>query len=106
MKETMIKYNLQFFAEGEGEEDGAESNDDNTAGATGNGDNTGENVVDTEAFAELISEKDKQIEQLQNDVKMLKKSNADLTVKISAQNKPDKSIGETIVDFCDTRKVK
>lgn len=87
------------------------SNVDNNA-STDNNDNGGTttntetNKTDTEAFAELISEKDKQIEQLQNDVKMLKKSNADLTVKISAQNKPDKSIGEVIVDFCDTRKVK
>ncbi len=87
------------------------SNVDNNAGTDNNDNggtttNTETNQTDTEAFAELISEKDKQIEQLQNDVKMLKKSNADLTVKISAQNKPDKSIGETIVDFCDTRKVK
>ena len=88
-----------------------DSNVDNNA-STDNNDNGGtttnteNNQTDTEAFAELISEKDKQIEQLQNDVKMLKKSNADLTVKISAQNKTDKSIGEVIVDFCDTRKVK
>lgn len=83
--------------------------DVNTNNANSNSTDNSEQVgqeVDTEAFAELISEKDKQIEQLQNDVKMLKKSNADLTVKISAQNKPDKSIGEVIVDFCDTRKVK
>lgn len=77
--------------------------DNNDSGSTNT--NTEANQTDSEAFAELISEKDKQIEQLQNDVKMLKKSNADLTVKISAQNKPDKSIGEVIVDFCDTRKV-
>lgn len=87
------------------------SNVDNNAGTDNNDNggattNTETNQTDTEAFAELISEKDKKIEQLENDVKMLKKSNADLTVKISAQNKPDKSIGETIVDFCDTRKVK
>lgn len=87
------------------------SNVDNNAGTDNNDSgstntNTEANQTDSEAFAELISEKDKQIEQLQNDVKMLKKSNADLTVKISAQNKPDKSIGEVIVDFCDTRKVK
>ncbi len=65
-----------------------------------------EQTVDTEAFAELISEKDKRIEQLEKDVKMLKKNNADLTVKISAQSKPDKTIEQVIVDFCDTRKVK
>lgn len=96
---------------GDTNNENTDSNVDNNAG-TDNNDNGGSttntetNQIDTEAFAELISEKDKQIEQLQNDVKMLKKSNADLTVKISAQNKPDKSIGETIVDFCDTRKVK
>lgn len=85
---------------------GTDNNDSGSASTNTNTNQTGDNQIDTEAFAELISEKDKQIEQLQNDVKMLKKSNADLTVKISAQNKPDKSIGETIVDFCDTRKVK
>lgn len=85
---------------------GTDNNDSGGATSNTNTNQTGDNQIDTEAFAELISEKDKQIEQLQNDVKMLKKSNADLTVKISAQNKPDKSIGETIVDFCDTRKVK
>lgn len=96
---------------GDTNNDDTNSNVDNNAG-TDNNDNgssttdTETNQTDAEAFAELISEKDKKIEQLENDVKMLKKSNADLTVKISAQNKPDKSIGETIVDFCDTRKVK
>lgn len=85
---------------------GTDNNDNGGATTNTSTNQTGDNQIDTEAFAELISEKDKQIEQLQNDVKMLKKSNADLTVKISAQNKPDKSIGETIVDFCDTRKVK
>ena len=83
--------------------------DNNDSGSTNSNTNTNQTVdnqTDVEAFAELISEKDKKIEQLEDDVKVLKKSNADLTVKISAQNKPDKSIGETIVDFCDTRKVK
>ena len=88
----------------DGNVDNNAGTDNNDSGITGS--NTEANQIDSEAFAELISEKDKQIEQLQNDVKMLKKSNADLTVKISAQNKPDKSIGEVIVDFCDTRKVK
>lgn len=74
--------------------------------STSNSEQTGQEEVDKEAFAELISEKDKRIEQLENDVKMLKKSNADLTVKISANNKPEVSIEQTIIDFCDTRKVK
>lgn len=86
--------------------DNADVNTNNDDSASTNNNEQDGQKVDTEAFAELISEKDKQIEQLQNDVKMLKKSNADLTVKISAQNKPDMSIGEVIVDFCDTRKVK
>ena len=73
---------------------------------TGDSEQTRQEEVDTEAFAELISEKDKRIEQLENDVKMLKKSNADLTVKISANNKPEVPIEQTIIDFCDTRKVK
>lgn len=66
---------------------------------------TTDTTIDAEAFAELISEKDKKIEQLEKDVKMLKKSNADLTVKVSAQNRPEKELGEVIVDFCDTRKI-
>jgi len=88
------------------------TNTDNTDVSTNTNDNSSTNnseqagQIDAEAFAELISEKDKQIEQLQNDVKMLKKSNADLTVKISAQNKPEVAIEQTIIDFCDTRKVK
>lgn len=83
--------------------------DVNTNNADSNSTNNSEQAgqeVDTEAFAELISEKDKRIEQLENDVKMLKKSNADLTVKISANNKSEVPIEQTIIDFCDTRKVK
>ena len=58
-KETMIKYNLQFFAE-EGESDG-NSDDTSTDESTGSsGDN--EDGLDTEAFAELISEKDKNLQ--------------------------------------------
>lgn len=97
----MFKYNLQFFAE-----EGTDDDDINNPSGDVDTDSDTEDKIDAEAFAELISEKDKRIEQLEKDVKMLKKNNADLTVKISAQNKPDKSIGEVIVDFCDTRKVK
>lgn len=102
----ILKYNLQFFAE--------ENNDGNNDGSAGkgddsgsfDGDNTENNGLDTEAFAELISDKDKRIEELEKEMKSLKKSNAEMLVKMSAGATKPKDIGETIIDFCDTRKVK
>lgn len=81
------KYNLQFFA------DGGSNNDDNANGNTDNGggddNNSGsdgdENEgIDYKAFADLISEKDKELEQLRTEVDKLKKSNAELIVKVNA----------------------
>lgn len=63
-------------------------------------------TVDVEAFAELISEKDKKLEQLETELKQLKKNNADLLVKITAQDKPKQNVDEAILNFCDTRKIK
>lgn len=103
----MLKYNLQFFAEENS--DGNTSDSNNSENSNDNGtasmDSNSEGV-DVEAFAELISEKDKQLEELRTEMKQLKKSNADLLVKITAQNNPKPNIEETIVDFCDTRKIK
>ena len=73
---------------------------------TGNNDNSGsennsENnqEVDVGAFAELISEKDKRIEQLEQDMKMLKKSNADLLLKISTNNRTEMSFDEKLLNL-------
>ena len=78
-----FKYNLQFFAEGE--DDGNTA--DNGSGAGSDGDsNLGNNEVDLEAFADIISEKDKRIEQLEKDVAELKKSNANLLVRVNSGN--------------------
>ncbi len=87
-----LKYNLQFFA------DGGNNNDVNANGNTDNGtsdndrgddNNSGSDGdvhedIDYKAFADLISEKDKELEQLRTEVDKLKKSNAELIVKVSA----------------------
>lgn len=102
----ILKYNLQFFAE-----ENNDGNNDDSAGegddsSSSNGDNIENSGLDTEAFAELISDKDKRIEELEKEMKALKKSNAEMLVKMSAGANKPKDIGETIIDFCDTRKVK
>lgn len=95
MEKIFIPMNLQFFAEdnnGDGENN-AGSNSSNGTGSTsgtsnsssgdsGTGQKAGE--PDVVALAEIISEKDKVIEQLQKDVESLKKSNAQLTVMINS----------------------
>lgn len=101
----ILKYNLQFFAEDN--VDGNSDNDDVVKGSVRD-EIDEENIdrIDTEAFAELISDKDKRIEELEKEMKALKKSNAEMLVKITAGVSKPKDIGETIIDFCDTRKVK
>ena len=99
-----LKYNLQFFAEDGGEENGGAT----SGGASDSGDNAGNgdgNEVDVQAFADLISEKDKEIQQLQKDVAELKKTNANLLVRVSAgENKVEFDTEKAILEFCDTRK--
>ncbi len=80
-----LKYNLQFFAEGEENGENDVHDPDGSAGASGN--NEG-NEIDMQAFADIISEKDKQIEELQKDIAELKKSNANLIVKVNAAANP------------------
>ncbi len=81
MRKIMIKYNLQFFGENENEGD----NTDTISGGT-DSDNSGEDGVDPQAFAELLSERDKKIEQLETDLKKLQKSNAELLVRVNSQS--------------------
>lgn len=99
----MFIYNLQFFGENE---DGSE-NVDNPNRDSDTSDNNRDEGLDAEAVAALIADKDKRIDELASEIQSLKKSNAELTVKISAQNvHKDVPLEQTIVDFCDTRKIK
>lgn len=78
----ILKYNLQYFAE-EGDNNVLDNTGDNN-----NGDNNNEDGIDPQAFAEIISDKDKRIEQLEKDIADLKKSNANLIVKVNAAANP------------------
>lgn len=89
----MFKYDLQYFGDDGNGKDNASSGADNGANSTGGTDNpsggdsgAGQKVgePDVVALAEIISEKDKVIEQLQKDVASLKKSNAQLTVMVNS----------------------
>lgn len=92
-----LKYNLQFFAEGEGDGNDSGNVDDDIDSTTGNN----EDRLDVEAFADLISEKDKQIEQLQKDVAELKKSNAKLTIMVNSDHNSSgkKSFEENLLNM-------
>lgn len=95
-----LKYNLQFFAEGEQNDDNTSGND--PAGSADNGGDTGSNEVDVQAFAEIISEKDKKLDELAEEVTKLKKSNAELLLRISS-SKPDTFDFDKAVMSFDTR---
>lgn len=95
----MIKFDLQFFADG-GDDDGTNTvHDDN--GNSPDGSDNNPNEVDVGALAEIISDKDKLIEQLQKDVAELKRSNAQLIVQVNSgttQGKK-KSFEENLLDM-------
>ena len=92
----LLAYNLQFFAEDTEPEIETETEPE-----------VEDTEIDASAFADLISEKDKRIESLEKDIANLKKSNAEMLVRMNASSRETtKDIGEVIVDFCDTRKVK
>ena len=106
-----LRYNLQFFA---GDNNGNTNPDNNTGNDdanvnnndSSNDDSNKNEEIDAAAFADLISEKDKEIQQLQKDITELKKSNAMLTVRINAGQKPQEFDTEkAILEFCDTRKL-
>lgn len=92
-----MKYNLQFFAEGE--EDG----DNGEVDVSGTPDNSGasESEVDVSALADLISGKDKEIQQLQQDMAELKKTNAKLLVMVNsgAGQTKQKTFEENLLDM-------
>lgn len=92
MRNNLIKYNLQFFGEEENE-----GSDTDTSGSDTDSTDTGENGVDVSAFAELISEKDKVIAEQQDMINKLKKTNADLTLKISAGTKTEATFDDNLL---------
>lgn len=113
----MFKYNLQFFGEenkngnradttssdNSGTDSSDSSGSDNNSGSSGSGEDGGNDVA---AFADIISEKDKQIQQLQKDITELKKSNALLTVRVNSGNTPTEfNTEKAILEFCDTRRI-
>lgn len=100
----LIKYNLQFFAEGNNGDTDTDVSDDTST--DNSGDNSDASSVDVQALADLISDKDKQIKELQVEMSKLKKTNADLLVKVTAGDKPPVELEQTILDFCDIRKIK
>lgn len=93
-----MKYNLQFFGENN---DGEDANNSNDAGTDWSSNSVENNEIDVQAFADIISEKDKQIEQLQKDVAELKKSNANLLVKVnsSTEQNTKKSFEENLLSM-------
>ena len=98
MKKPVIDYNLQFFAEGDN--DDADNNDVlDTPGDGDNGSGSGDNEIDASAFAELISEKDKKIEEQEVEIKKLKKANAELTVKVTTGAKTEKTFEENLLSL-------
>lgn len=97
-----MKYDLQYFADDTSSDDATDSIDGAGEGSDNSTDGNG--GIDTEAFAAIIAEKDKKLEELDKEMKQLKKSNAELLLKISADKKPEKPLEQTIIDFCDVRK--
>ena len=91
------KYNLQFFGE---DSDGDDTVLDNNGGVATDGNNNQQTeVVDLEALAELISDKDKQIQQLQHDMAELKKANTQLVMRVNAGTpQAKKSFEENLLD--------
>lgn len=91
-----LKLNLQFFAEDNDNED----NTDNDSNTDNNADDSN-NQLDVSALADIISEKDKQIEQLQKDVTELKKSNANLLVRVNSggNSTQEKPFEENLLDM-------
>lgn len=61
--------------------------------------------VDVKAFAEIISEKDKKLESLQQQIDELKKTNANMLLQINSGHSDDFDIDKAILS-CDTRVIK
>ena len=81
---------------------------EDTKGKAGSEDTTEENAdtkeeeIDVQAFAEIISEKDKKLDELQGQINELKKANADMLLQISTQQKDSFDFDKAVLGF-DTR---
>lgn len=99
MIKKKMKYNLQFFAE-ENEVDGATASNgtDTSNDATIDSE---QDEIDPKAFADLLSERDKKIEQMETEIKKLQKSNAELIVRVNSQSAQEnkKSFEENLLDM-------
>lgn len=76
-------------------------NTDNNQSNTDSNSTNGEGI-DTQAFADIISEKDKELEQMRQEIAELKKSNANLIVKVNAAVNPSvqkKSFEENLLNM-------
>ena len=106
MNRPLLKYNLQYFAEDtDPNKTGTGDTDPNKTGTGDKGND--ESSIDAAAFADIISEKDKAIQQLQKDVAELKQTNAKLLVRVSAGERTQEfNTEKAILEFCDTRKLK
>lgn len=101
MNLLLLKYNLQYFA------DETDQNETGTDEKSTDDTGTDDSGIDASAFADIISEKDKAIQQLQKDVAELKQTNAKLLVRVSAdERKVEFDTEKAILEFCDTRKLK
>ena len=72
-----------------------------------NGNDSNNDDFDVVAMVDMLKEKEEQIESLQKDIAELKKSNANLIVKVNAGTKePEKSFEENLFGLvgCPTRK--
>lgn len=86
----LLRYNLQFFAEDNGDDAGSDSSTD-----TG-----GTDDIDVKALADLLSEKDNELKAMQKEVEELKKANAKMVVQMSTGNKESaKSFEENLLEL-------
>ena len=92
-----MKYNLQFFAKSDPKPD---PEPDPTPEPTPDPTDDVDVNIDPNAFAEIISEKDKTIDNLTNQISELQKTNAKLLLKISAgSHDTEKTTEEKIYGF-------
>lgn len=97
MRKTLYDYNLQYFADEPS--DTGEPGEPSGTGEGGTPCSDGAGGVDPEAFAAIIAEKDKKLDDLDKEVKQLKKSNAELLLKISAGQKTEKTFEENLLSM-------
>lgn len=97
MRKTLYDYNLQYFADEPS--DPGEPGEPSGTGEGGTPCSDGAGGIDPEAFAAIIAEKDKKLDDLDKEVRQLKKSNAELLLKISAGQKTEKTFEENLLSM-------